>query len=225
MNCRLLLISGSLRAASTNSAVLRTAAAVAPEGVTAVLYDGIAGLPHFNPDDDAGTLDARVAELRAQFHAADALLFCTPEYAGALPGSFKNVLDWSIGDDEPGSIYGKPAAWVNASPRGAHGAHHELRSVLAYAKAAVVDRACVEIPVTSVAIGPDGVVSDPATRDRIADAVAALVEHAGCRASRDMATGPFEAGQPALLPQSRAVPPSPRNDAAAATCALRGRTS
>jgi chromate reductase, NAD(P)H dehydrogenase (quinone) len=197
MNCRLLLISGSLRAASTNSAVLRTAATVAPENVTAVLYDGIAGLPHFNPDDDSGTLDARVTELRAQLHAADALLFCTPEYAGALPGSFKNVLDWSIGDDEPRSIYGKPAAWVNVSPRGAHGAHRELRSVLAYAKAAVVDRACVEIPVTSAAISPDGVVSDPATRDRIAGAVAALVEHAGCRSSRDMATGHFAAGQPA----------------------------
>lgn len=42
--------------------------------------------------------------------AADAVLFCTPEYAGALPGSFKNLLDWTVGG---GETYGKPAAWIN----------------------------------------------------------------------------------------------------------------
>ena len=92
---RVLLISGSLRAASTNTAVLRTARAVAPEGIEAVLYEGMAALPHFNPDDDAegAPVHPAVAELRAGIAAAGALLFCTPEYAGALPGSFKNLLE------------------------------------------------------------------------------------------------------------------------------------
>src|SRR5215468_1750424 len=47
-----LLISGSLRAASTNTAVLRTAAEVADDGVTTTLYAGMGDLPHFSPDDD-----------------------------------------------------------------------------------------------------------------------------------------------------------------------------
>src|SRR5438067_8496137 len=91
---RILLISGSTRSGSTNAAALRTAAAVAPDGVTGVVYQGLADLPHFNPDDDHEPLHPRVAELRAQIARSDAVLFCTPEYAGALPGSFKNLLDW-----------------------------------------------------------------------------------------------------------------------------------
>ena len=121
---RLLLVCGSLREASTNSAVVRTAAALG--GVDAVVYHGLAGLPHFNPDHEGPPLPAAVEDLRSAIHAADALLFCAPEYAGALPGSFKNLLDWTIGDDQPGSIYEKPVAWINASPRGAKGAHVEL---------------------------------------------------------------------------------------------------
>jgi NAD(P)H-dependent FMN reductase len=84
---RILLISGSTRSASTNSALLRTAAEVDQE---ARLYDGLSRLPHFNPDDDADPLAPEVAELRAAIDDADAVLFCTPEYAGTLPGSFKN---------------------------------------------------------------------------------------------------------------------------------------
>lgn len=109
---RILLVSGSTRVGSTNTAVLRTAPAVAPEGVASVLYDGLASLPAFNPDDDHEPLPPTVANLRAQLAASDAVLFCTPEYAGALPGSFKNLLDWTVGG---GEIYGKPVAWINVS--------------------------------------------------------------------------------------------------------------
>lgn len=55
----------------------------------------------------------------------DGVVFSVPEYAGALPGSFKNLLDRTIGDDQPGSIYEKPVAWINASPRGAVNAHEQ----------------------------------------------------------------------------------------------------
>lgn len=91
---RILLISGSLRSGSTNGALLRTARAGALAGIEAVLYEGLGTLPHFNPDDDpdGGQVHAAVADLRAQLAAADALLICTPEYAGALPGSLKNLL-------------------------------------------------------------------------------------------------------------------------------------
>ena len=96
----LLLVSGSLRAGSTNAAVLRTAAALAPDGVETVLYGGMAELPHFNPDDDAEgqPLHPAVAAMRDAVARADALLVCTPEYAGALPGALKNLLEWTVGD-------------------------------------------------------------------------------------------------------------------------------
>ncbi len=95
----LLLVSGSTRAASTNTATLRTAASLSVAGVTTTLYDGLTLLPAFNPDDE-DPLPAAVVDLRAAGRRADAVIFCTPEYAGALPGSFQNVLDWTVGGSE-----------------------------------------------------------------------------------------------------------------------------
>jgi NAD(P)H-dependent FMN reductase len=176
MTRQVLLISGSLRAVSTNRAALLTAQQVAPAGVRVALYERLAHLPHFNPDEDAEPLDAGVADLRAAIHRASALMFSTPEYAGALPGSFKNLLDWTIGDDQPGSIYDKPVAWLNTSPRGAHGAYDELRTVLEYAHAFVVEEACVQIPISSAMVGTDGLVSDPVARESLAQVIAVLVD-------------------------------------------------
>jgi NAD(P)H-dependent FMN reductase len=174
--CRLLLVSGSLRSASTNTAVLRTAQTLAPDGVTTSLSDALGALPHFNPDDDHAPLPPAVAALRAEIHGADALLFCTPEYAGALPGSFKNLLDWTIGDDEVGSIYEKPVAWINASPRVADDAHASLRTVLTYAHATIVEEACAHIPVTAAMVD-HGVLTDAATRGAIVTSVTALARY------------------------------------------------
>jgi chromate reductase, NAD(P)H dehydrogenase (quinone) len=181
---RVLMISGSLRAGSTNTAALATARAVAPDGVEGVLYDGLFGLPHFNPDDDpdGGPVHPSVAELRSQIGIADAVLFCTPEYAGALPGSFKNLLDWTVGG---GETYGKPVAWVNVSgagsPTGGAGAHDSLRAVLGYTGAEIVEAACVRIPLSRAAIGSDGLIADPEIRGQLAGVLTALDEHAAAR--------------------------------------------
>jgi chromate reductase, NAD(P)H dehydrogenase (quinone) len=174
MPCRILLISGSLRRMSTNTAAVRTAIAVSPDGVEARLYDGMRTLPHFDPDLDVEPLPPAAAALRSAVRNADALLFSTPEYAGALPGSFKNVLDWMIGDDQRGSIYEKPVAWINASPRGAVLAHESLRLVLGYAHATLVEAACVDVPVHNTDIGVDGLVTDTTACDRIASGMAEL---------------------------------------------------
>jgi len=175
--CRVLLISGSLRAGSTNTAVLRTAAALPPAGVEPDLYQDLGHLPHFNPDDDTDPLPAPVSLLRQRIRAADAVLFSVPEYAGALPGSFKNLLDWTIGDDQPGSIYEKPVAWINASPRGAAGAHEELRVVLGYAHGSIIDEACADLPITGSQVGPDGLIADPDVRARIAGVLETIADH------------------------------------------------
>ncbi|WP_084470476.1 NADPH-dependent FMN reductase [Amycolatopsis benzoatilytica] len=170
----LLLISGSLRAGSVNAAVIATAAGFAPSAV----YGGMAGLPHFNPDLDRDPLAGEVAALRGAIAAADGVLFCTPEYAGGLPGAFKNVLDWTIGG---GEMYGKPVAWINASsvaaPTGGADAHESLRKTLTYAGTRIVDEACARIPIPRHAV-EDGALIDPDLRGRVAVAVRRLVEAA-----------------------------------------------
>jgi chromate reductase len=178
---KILLISGSLRSASVNTAVLRSAAANAPAGIDASPYEGMGELPHFNPDDDpdGGPVDARVENLRRRLAEADAVLLCTPEYAGAMPGSFKNLLDWTVGG---GETYGKPVAYINASsrpdPNAARGAHESLRAVLGYTGVDLVERACRRIVVPRSAITDEGMIEDEAIEAEIADAVAALAEHA-----------------------------------------------
>jgi chromate reductase, NAD(P)H dehydrogenase (quinone) len=171
-----LLVSGSLRRASTNTALLRAAARYAPEGIACRVYDDLALLPAFNPDDDHSPLPAGVAHLRNRVHDADAILFSTPEYAGALPGSLKNLLDWTIGDAEVGSIYQKPVGWVNASPRGADGAHRELQAVLGYAHARVVEGACLHMPITPGMIRIDGQIDDQQVLVSLASVLRALAD-------------------------------------------------
>ncbi len=167
-----LLLCGSLRAGSTNEAVLRTIQELPGVDGSTELYAGTATLPHFNPDDDTDPLPPSVAELRAAIERADALLVCTPEYAGDLPGSFKNLLDWTVGGTE---TVGKPAAWINAStsPGGAAGTHEALTTVLTYTGCTVIETACVHVPVSRDAI-VDGVVADTALRSQLARAVEAL---------------------------------------------------
>jgi chromate reductase, NAD(P)H dehydrogenase (quinone) len=177
---RILLISGSTRSASTNTALLRTAAAAAPVGLEAVLYAGMTSLPHFNPDDDRDPLPPSVADLRARIAAADAVLLCTPEYAGAMPGSFKNLLDWTVGGIE---MYRKPVAWVHAAAapeRGRH-AQESLATVLGYLHADVVTDACVHIGVAGELVGADGMIADPDVRRRTARVLETLAQHAASR--------------------------------------------
>jgi chromate reductase len=176
MTC-VLLISGSLRQGSTNTATVRTAQAVAPVGVITSIYMGMGSLPHFNPDDDreGEPVDSAVADLRAHVAAADAIVICTPEYAGALPGALKNLLEWTVGD---GGTYRKPVAWINvsgpAAPTGGADAHDSLRKVLSYVHAEVIEAACIRLPLTCDAIGIDATITDAPAREQIAAMLSTL---------------------------------------------------
>jgi chromate reductase, NAD(P)H dehydrogenase (quinone) len=174
----ILLISGSLREGSTNSAALRTAQQVVPDGVTAKIYTGMGSLPHFNPDKDreGEPVHPAVADLRIHISEADAIVICTPEYAGALPGALKNLLEWTVGD---GGTYGKPIAWINvsgpAAPTGGADAHDSLRKVLGYVHADIVDAACARVPLTRGDVADDGSISDPIAREQVAAMIRILV--------------------------------------------------
>ena len=151
--------------------MLRTAQVVTPAPLASVHYDELGDLPHFNPDDDVDPVDPAVTRLRGAIHTADAVLFSTPEYAGALPGSFKNLLDWTIGDDHVRSMYEKPVAWIVASLRGAEHAYDSLRTVLGFAHSNIVEAACSHIPVTTAMIDDDGLIADLDVRSKLAAAL------------------------------------------------------
>jgi chromate reductase, NAD(P)H dehydrogenase (quinone) len=174
---RILLVSGSTRSGSGNTAALRTLQAVAPRTVTAELYEGLSDLPAFNPDDDREPLPPAADQLRRAIAAADAVVFCTPEYAGSLPGSFKNLLDWTVGG---GEMYGKPTAWINvAAPGRGAGAQESLASVLGYVGAEIIAQACRRISLSRQAAGADGLVRDAAFRKEAARVIDDIVAAVG----------------------------------------------
>lgn len=168
---RILLIGGSLRPGSTNAAALRTAQSLAAPEIEAEFYDALGALPHFNPDDDRDPLPAPVAHLRGLLNTADAVFFSTPEYAGSLPGSFKNLLDWTVG----GGLYQKPVGWINPSNHGgSDGTYATLRTVLGFIGATIVEEACVKIAVTRDMVDARGVVRNAEVRAALKSALVAL---------------------------------------------------
>jgi chromate reductase len=142
---KVVAISGSLRAQSSNAALLRAVARVAPEGVEVVIYEGLGDLPHFNPDLDAedSTPPEPVRALRELLIGADAVLISSPEYAHGVPGSFKNMLDWLV---SVGELVDKPVALLNASPVGGEYAQNAILETLRTMNWRVVEEASHATP-------------------------------------------------------------------------------
>ena len=143
---RILTLCGSLRARSSNRAILRAYERLAPD-IAFTHYERMGALPHFNPDldHDGLPLPSEVVELREKVKSADALVISTPEYVHALPGSFKNALDWLVSDP---TFAGKPVVILHVA-RGSTWALDSLREVLRAMAAKLVEDASVSLPLTT----------------------------------------------------------------------------
>ncbi len=183
---KIVAISGSLRAASANTALVRAGIASAPAGVDAVFYDGLGDLPHFSPELESDLPDP-VQRLRTLIGSADGVLICTPEYAYGIPGSLKNALDWLVFS---GELWRKPVAVVSASPsaRGGEYAHAALALTLSALEAAVVEAASLQIPFVTTKLNPEKEVSDPDTLAALAASLAALIKAADTQKQEDAQT-------------------------------------
>ena len=171
---RILGISGSLRAGSLNTQLLRLAGEELPEGVELELYEELAAIPPFDQDlvdlapDEVERLKEAVAE-------SDAILVATPEFNGSIPGQLKNAIDWVSRPLADNPARGKPAAVIGASTSSFGGiwAQRELKKVLGILGTRVLD---VELPVAKA----DQRLSDPDPELRaelasVADALVAAV--------------------------------------------------
>ena len=113
-------ISGSLRAGSLNTGLLRAATALVPDGVTLTI-GAIDAIPLYNGDVEARDgIPAAVETLKDQIAAGDGLILATPEYNNAIPGVLKNAVDWlTRPPDDIGRVFrGKPVALMGATPGG-----------------------------------------------------------------------------------------------------------
>jgi chromate reductase, NAD(P)H dehydrogenase (quinone) len=172
---RILALSGSLRASSTNTRLVRATAALAPEGMMFTIYDGLADLPHFSPDLDGDDPPASVHKLRKLLQAVDGVLICTPEYAFGVPGSLKNALDWMVSS---GEFYGKLVAVISASPSptGGDKAHASLLLTLTALGAHIPTGGKLMIPAIGKKLNSNGEVSDLETRQALRSVLATLAQ-------------------------------------------------
>ena len=166
---RILGISGSLRAASINSALLRTAARLAPPCIVLTVFPSVGELPLFNPDLEAG-LPAPVRAFHAAVAASDALLLASPEYAHGVTGVMKNALDWLV-SFEP--FVQKHVAVLNASARASH-ADAALRETLKTMSAHIVEPASVTIPLLGARLTEEDMAREPSVSFAIRRSLLAL---------------------------------------------------
>lgn len=117
---RLLGISGSLRKASFNTALLHNAAQLLPDGVSLDVQT-LHGIPLYDGDEEARNgIPKAVAALKQAIAAADGVILATPEYNNGIPGVFKNAIDWASRppSDSPPIFKGRHFAIMGASPGG-----------------------------------------------------------------------------------------------------------
>lgn len=166
-------ISGSLRKASYNTALLRAAAELLPTGMTLEILD-LAPLPLFNQDTEKPFPEA-VVEFRTRLEQADALLIATPEYNSSLSGALKNAIDWASRPPKP-PLSSKPVAILGASTGnfGTVQAQLHLRQVLTHVGAMPLGKPEVLVARAEQAFDAEGRLVDATARGFLRDLLAAL---------------------------------------------------
>ena len=160
---------GSLRADSVN----RQVANLAPAGTVIDIVTGLEHLPFYNEDLDAASVPAHAARVREQVAVADRVLAVTPEYNATMPAVLNNAIDWLSRPYGVGALAGKPfgVVGVTPTPYGGKWAHDDARRSARIAGAVVVE----EVDVSQTSIDVD-VLNDPEVRQKLRDALAALVD-------------------------------------------------
>ena len=174
---RVLGISGSLRADSHNTKLLRAAGELLDASDVEFLeYDALKAVPPYDEDDDVEPAPAAVSRLRDAVAGADALLFATPEYNSSVPGQLKNALDWISRPPATNVMRNKPVAVIGASTGmfGALWSQAELRKVSGAIGARVLD---VELAVghAHTRFDDDGNLIDESIREQLESVVDRLV--------------------------------------------------
>jgi chromate reductase len=172
---KILGLSGSLRKASINRALLARAATHLPDGWRLETFD-VGALPHYSADLDGDP--AEVQRLKEAIASAEGVLIATPEYNYGIPGVLKNALDWASRPAYRSVFTGKPVAIMGASPSqvGTARAQGQLKQVL-------LGMACLVYPSPELTVaGPqakvttdDGRVGDESTDQRLARLVTGFV--------------------------------------------------
>lgn len=170
---KILTVSGSTRQQSTNQLLITLIVELFSDELDFTSYAHLGELPQFNVDLDTAEPPALIADLRKQLKAADGVLICTPEYAMGLPGSLKNLLDWTVSS---GDFSQKPVAVITASTSGEK-AHESLLGTLRIIEAKVDEKAALVISHVKAKIKDRPEMSDEKTLAAVKDVMREFIKH------------------------------------------------
>jgi NAD(P)H-dependent FMN reductase len=174
---KIIAISGSTRKASSNLNLINAIAGLAAKTFDVTIFDGLTGLPHFNPDlDNESNVPQPVVEFRQLLRGADGILICTPEYAMGVPGTLKNAIDWTVSSME---FSQKPVALITASLSGEK-AHKSLLDTLLIIEAKMTSDTQLVIPFVKTKVNDACEIIDSATLDSVNELIVSLAEIVTC---------------------------------------------
>jgi chromate reductase len=181
---KILAISGSLRAGSYNTALLRAAQKINPGGMAIEAFDGLGDIPLYNSDLDTDLPPQPVVELRRRVVAADGLLILTPEHNYSIPAALKNALDWCSTPLQGWALDAKPVAIAGASltAMGTARAQLALRQVFLWTNCDVVVKPEVAVFRCFERFDDNGVLTDEGTASLLRDLLVALATKIRSRA-------------------------------------------
>jgi chromate reductase len=175
---KILGFSGSLRKGSYNTALLRLAVALAPEGASIETFD-MDGIPPFNQDEERSP-PQKIKLFKEKIRAADAILISTPEYNYSIPGVLKNAIDWASRPYGDNAFEGKPVAIMSASigMLGGARAQYHLRQSFVFLNMFPINRPEVMMPFAADKVDADGNIKDEMTKKLVKELLESLVSHA-----------------------------------------------
>jgi chromate reductase len=153
---KVLAISGSTRQNSSNHNLIEAIAELFAKEIEVIVFDSIARLPHFDPDNNIDNVPSPILDFRKQINNADGVIICTPEYAHGVPGTLKNAIDWTVSTNE---FSHKPVALITASTDGKFG-HAALLETLKVIEAENIDQLQLLIPFIKTKISGDKITDE-----------------------------------------------------------------
>jgi len=153
---KIIVISGSTRKNSSNLILIRAICELFPDKFDFNIFEGLANIPHFNPDLDTDHPPQNVADFRNQLNESDGVLICSPEYAMGVPGTLKNAIDWTVSSLE---FSHKPVALITASTAG-QAAHASLIGTLKIIEADIPESSQLLISFAQTKVKGDKIIDE-----------------------------------------------------------------
>ncbi|MBC8046351.1 MAG: NAD(P)H-dependent oxidoreductase [Fimbriimonadaceae bacterium] len=160
---KILAISGSTRQNSTNLNLIKAIKHLSADTFDITIFEGLSGIPHFNPDLDTNIPPKNIIDFRTQIKEADGILICTPEYAMGVPGTLKNAIDWAVSSAE---FSHKPVALITASSQGQK-AHLSLLETLKIIECDIPDETQLLISFVKTKVTDAAKISDAETLEQV----------------------------------------------------------